>query len=65
MITNRRGAKALEKIAQAQERLANAEEKMYGAFRDLLDQESKNAKKPARSPAGARSTIRPEPPKTK
>lgn len=65
MITNRRGAKALEKIAQAQVRLAEAEEKMYALFLDLLAREdAKDQKdgKPPRPKAGT-EPARPEPPK--
>ena len=36
MITNRRGAKALEKIADAEERIARAEEKIFRALSDEL-----------------------------
>jgi hypothetical protein len=49
MITNRRGAKALEKIAQAQVRLAEAEEKMYALFLDLLAREDAKDQKAGKS----------------
>ena len=43
MITNRRGAKALEKIAEAEERIAGAEERIYR----VLSKELKRSTGPA------------------